>query len=387
MPINITRPNFSDGDILTANLFNNSVIKEISGAFPADASVPLSGPLTVVSGTVNNPALRFAGATPRGFYFNPSEDGNSGEITFVGSDIRTGKDIYAKNFHASNEVHVAASLMVGYDVHVGQDLRVTGYGKFTGQLETQGLLKGGSLNIAAGGAFGGGLNVSGNVMVYGQLNAEAISPSMVNKIFASGENYNNAKNAVRNMVYPIGSIYISVNSTNPSSLFGGMWEAFGTGRMLMGVDASDANLTPGQKTGGTKNYALQEGNLPSHTHAIGKIPLTAAEPAGSSHKHEYWDAWHAERYGTNSDIPALPSAVNKPNNVKIETVNTTARSYDSGSGASNISWQTLRETVGAGTTISVSGETNEATTKAESRTASPLPLPPYITVYMWKRTA
>lgn len=53
-------------------------------------------------------------------------------------------------------------------------------------------------------------------------------------------------------VYPIGSIYISVNNTNPSSLFGGTWESFATGRTLVGVDTSQEEFNEVEKTGGSK---------------------------------------------------------------------------------------------------------------------------------------
>lgn len=44
-----------------------------------------------------------------------------------------------------------------------------------------------------------------------------------------------------NLIYPVGSVYISVKSTDPSNLFGGTWEKIGTNRVLMGSD-SDSNL-------------------------------------------------------------------------------------------------------------------------------------------------
>lgn len=40
------------------------------------------------------------------------------------------------------------------------------------------------------------------------------------------------------LVYPVGSIYMSVNNTDPSILFGGTWVSIASGRVLMGVDAS-----------------------------------------------------------------------------------------------------------------------------------------------------
>ena len=42
-----------------------------------------------------------------------------------------------------------------------------------------------------------------------------------------------------NSIYPIGSIYLSVNATNPANLFGGEWEQIAQGRTLFGADGSD----------------------------------------------------------------------------------------------------------------------------------------------------
>lgn len=44
------------------------------------------------------------------------------------------------------------------------------------------------------------------------------------------------------LFYPVGSIYLSVNSTNPGSIFGGTWVAFGAGRVLVGVDANELDV-------------------------------------------------------------------------------------------------------------------------------------------------
>ena len=53
-------------------------------------------------------------------------------------------------------------------------------------------------------------------------------------------------------MYPVNSIYISTNSTSPASLYGGSWERYGTGRVLVSADDSDTDFTAG-KTGGKKN--------------------------------------------------------------------------------------------------------------------------------------
>ena len=75
-------------------------------------------------------------------------------------------------------------------------------------------------------------------------------------------------------IYPIGSIYINATSaSNPSTLLGfGTWTAFGAGRVLVGLDASDALFDTAEETGGSKTATLV-----SHTHTA-----TVTDP-GHSH--------------------------------------------------------------------------------------------------------
>ena len=68
--------------------------------------------------------------------------------------------------------------------------------------------------------------------------------------------------------YPVGSIYMSVNSTSPNSLFGGTWERFANGRCLVGVNESDTDFSRAQKTGGEKTHTLTINEMPQHNHAI-----------------------------------------------------------------------------------------------------------------------
>lgn len=65
------------------------------------------------------------------------------------------------------------------------------------------------------------------------------------------------------ILYPIGSIYISVNSTSPSSLFGGVWEQIQNTFLL----AAGSSYTAGS-TGGEATHTLIESEIPSHTHRI-----------------------------------------------------------------------------------------------------------------------
>lgn len=66
-------------------------------------------------------------------------------------------------------------------------------------------------------------------------------------------------------IYPVGSIYLSVNATNPSVLFGGTWEQV-KGKFLVGVDPSDTDFNTSEKTGGEKTHKLTVDEMPSHSH-------------------------------------------------------------------------------------------------------------------------
>lgn len=74
--------------------------------------------------------------------------------------------------------------------------------------------------------------------------------------------------------YPVGSIYMNAGvSTNPATLLGfGTWTAFGAGRILVGLDSSDALFDTLEETGGSKDAIVV-----SHTHTA-----TVTDP-GHSH--------------------------------------------------------------------------------------------------------
>jgi hypothetical protein len=56
--------------------------------------------------------------------------------------------------------------------------------------------------------------------------------------------------------YPVGSVYISVLSTNPSTLFGGTWVPIGQGKVLVGIDSSDTDFDTLEETGGVKTTTV-----------------------------------------------------------------------------------------------------------------------------------
>lgn len=81
-------------------------------------------------------------------------------------------------------------------------------------------------------------------------------------------------------VYPVGSIYMSTNSTSPATLFGGEWKALNEGRVLIGANST----YPVNSTGGEFEHTLTEEETPSHTHTgsnllvSGKLTSVAFDP-------------------------------------------------------------------------------------------------------------
>lgn len=70
--------------------------------------------------------------------------------------------------------------------------------------------------------------------------------------------------------YPVGEIYTTRREGNPATLLGfGTWERYAQGRVLVGYDEGDASFNAQDKTGGAKTHALTEAELPAHRHRIG----------------------------------------------------------------------------------------------------------------------
>ena len=68
------------------------------------------------------------------------------------------------------------------------------------------------------------------------------------------------------VIYPVGSIYMSMNSTNPATMFGGTWEQI-QDRFLL---AASSSYSAGS-TGGETSHTLTVNEMPSHTHDYNKI--------------------------------------------------------------------------------------------------------------------
>jgi microcystin-dependent protein len=151
-----------------------------------------------------------------------------------------------------------------------------------------------------------------------------------------------AAGALTDVVYPVGAIFTTVTNYADSAavvnaIGGTTWTAFGAGKVLVGVDASDTDFDTAEETGGAKTHTLDITEMPSHRHG-------GIQPAGSQ--------------GAN------------------------ANGFDVDSSVSGSSTDTKLTTYAGGAGSDTNGSlTSPGATQAHNN------LQPYIVVYMWKRTA
>lgn len=171
-------------------------------------------------------------------------------------------------------------------------------------------------------------NIGSNAVNANQVNSNTVNSNQVNvdDLSLSG------KMSLLNLIYPVGSIYMSVNNVSPQSFLGGTWTAL-QDRFLLG-----ASSTYGvNDTGGRKNLLL-----PSHTHHVAAQNITIkydADCSGTGAKDLYYSA------GSGSKTLTVPA-------------------HDTGA-----------------------PQGSNATLVSDATTIANANMPPYLAVYMWKRTA
>ena len=74
------------------------------------------------------------------------------------------------------------------------------------------------------------------------------------------------KTTMKNEMFPVGTIVKTVRNVNPSTYLGGTWVAWGTGRVPVGVDTSQTEFNAVEKTGGEKTVKLGPEDIPEHSH-------------------------------------------------------------------------------------------------------------------------
>lgn len=185
---------------------------------------------------------------------------------------------------------------------------------------------------------------------------DAINENQTNEKCVQLKDENNLKTYLLAYIYPIGSIKMTAENTNPSTYLGGTWVAWGAGKVPVGVDDSDTDFATVEQTGGEKTHKLTVDELAVHEHSGTSSSISTkgyTKPNDTS--------------GTFVDFAGTIT-----HTVKIETVDETSfKSYY------------IDGKIPGGVTTTV---TQDYAVKAGGG-ASHNNLQPYITCYMWKRTA
>ena len=84
------------------------------------------------------------------------------------------------------------------------------------------------------------------------------------------------------VVYPIGSVYITTVNASPAILFGGTWEQI-KGRFLFAAEDAGTGAIVTGDTGGSKTATLTLDQIPSHTHSF--TPSGTVNSNNASHSH------------------------------------------------------------------------------------------------------
>lgn len=190
---------------------------------------------------------------------------------------------------------------------------------------------------------------------------------------------------IRDMVYPIGSIYMSVNSTNPSTLFGGTWVRLKDTFLLASGDAYGAdstNATTAQH--GAATVSLAKENMPRHTHV-----QNAHNHPNSTHRHSNPASDNNYKFLLADENIAVNGTPRGP----VAETNTGDWHYVYAPTKTGLADIIEREyTAYATVTVGDKTATNKytggtSTTEAEQNGSAHNNMPPYLSVYMWKRTA
>lgn len=87
------------------------------------------------------------------------------------------------------------------------------------------------------------------------------------KVLVSTDTYKPLVDALLELIYPVGSIYMTVDKdSDPAAFLGGTWERWGQGRVPVGVDENDTIFEKAENKGGEQKHQLITSEMPAHNH-------------------------------------------------------------------------------------------------------------------------
>ena len=196
-------------------------------------------------------------------------------------------------------------------------------------------------------------------------------------------------------LYPVGSVYISFNAADPSTLFGGVWQRLKDTFLLANGDTYAADTT-----GGSATKIISVNNLPAHNHSVnasGNHTHTATTSTAGNHSHTRGNmnitgSVTASKTDSGIDDNYNSSGAFTAYNDKHKVSAGSDLYYNGWTGFSldaSKSWSGTTSTNG-NHSHTLTTSTNGNHTHTTNNTGGGLPLnimPPYTTVYAWRRTA
>ena len=223
--------------------------------------------------------------------------------------------------------------------------------------------------------------------------AALIQPSITSAV-------NAAKTDVLQRVFPVGSFYTSYNiNTNPATLLGfGTWTAV-QGRFLL----SASPAYPAASTGGAATHAITVAELPAHSHtgstaSAGDHTHTATTASAGAHTHTRGSMDITGYHGSEALISGGATGGHPFGGAFYASAGQGGHvAGNVGAGAEQINFQASRSWTGATSssgahthtvTVATNGAHTHTVTVGNTGDGSPMSLlPPYVAVYMWRRTA